>query len=150
MSINDQTDYIQGFIDEIYNVLNSYKDFIGCNIIEKTDDAFLPRFPAITIDLDSFSEEWKEIPRRKVLTGNFSISYFFGNINDKNMRQGVRSGMGKICNVFREQWTLNGYCPQLGIRTTSAIPYVFMKDSNIIAGAVITLQAKKVVDVVVS
>ncbi len=146
-SPNDSTDYIAGFTTNIQTVLNTYKDFIGCNIIETNDDAYIPRYPAITIELENFTEDWKEMPRRKTITANFNITYYYANINDKNVRQGVRLGLSKICNVLRENWDLNKYCPDLGAIVKSSTPYVLAKGTDIVAGGVIVLEASKVISV---
>lgn len=143
----DENDYIQGFIDNIYIILNAYKDFIGCNIIETNDDAYIPRYPAITVELENFTEAWKEMPRRKTITANFNITYYYANINDKNVRQGVRLGLSKICNVLRESWNLNEYCSDLGAVVKSSTPYVLAKGTDIVAGGVIVLEAQKVISV---
>ena len=147
---SDQTDYIAGFISNIQTVLNNYKDYIGVHVIETNDDVYIPRYPAITIEYDSSTEEWKEIPRRKTLIANFSISYYCADINDRAVREKTRVGLSKICNTLRENWDLNDYCPQLGAHITSSIPYVLMKGESIVAGGVITLQCRKVIDVVLT
>ena len=147
MSINDSTDYITDFISNIQIVLNNYKDYIGVHTVATNDDLYIPRYPYITIEADSWTEEWKEIPRRKTLIANFSISYFCADINDKSVREKTRTGMSKICNVIRENWSLNNFCPQLGAHITSSVPYVMMKGESIVAGGVITLQCKKVITV---
>ena len=146
----DTTDYIQGFIDNIYAVLMNYKDYVGFIDVGKTDDAFIPRYPYCTIDLASFSEEWKEIPRRKTIIANFDITFYYANLNDKNCRQGLRTGLSKIANVFRENWSLNDYTPQLGSTISSVTPYVLAKGDAIIAGGVISLQCNKVISVTFS
>ena len=147
MNTNDTTDYIQGYIDNIYIILMNYKDYVGFVNVDKTDDSFIPRYPYCTIELANFQEEWKEIPRKKTIIANFDITYYFANLNDKNCRQGLRLGLSKIANVFRENWSLNDYTPQLGSTVTSVTPYVLAKNDNVIAGGVIALQCKKVINV---
>lgn len=144
---NDTTDYIAGFITNIQTVLSTYKSYHNCQIIETNDDAFIPRYPALTIELANFHEEWKEIPRRKTIVANFDITYYYANLSDKNCRVGLRTGLSKIANVLRENWDLNNYTPQLGSTVLSVTPYVLAKGEAIVAGGVISLQCKKVVDV---
>jgi len=144
---NDQTDYIQSAIDNIYTILSNYKSYIGYKILEKTDDALIPLYPAITIDFDSMTEDWKEMPRRKTLSMVFSITYYYTSMSDKGVRQGLRTGLSKITNVFRENFDLNGFCSQLGAEVLSVTPYVLAKGEDVIAGGVIVLQCNKVVSV---
>lgn len=144
---NDQTDYIAGFITNIQTILSNYKDFHGCQIIETNDDAYIPRYPACTIELANFHEEWKEIPRKKTITANFDITYYFASLSDKGCREGLRKGLSKIANVLRENWDLNDYCPDLGSSVLSVTPYVLAKGDAIVAGGVISLQCRKVVNV---
>lgn len=147
MIVNDTSDYVKLAIDNIQIVLSNYKDYHGCQIIETNDDAFIPRYPALTIEFDSMHEEWKEIPRRKILIMNFSITYYFASLSDKGCRQGLRAGLSKIANVLRENWDINNFTTHLGSTVTSVIPYVLQKGDAIVAGGVITLQCNKVIDV---
>lgn len=144
---NDQTNYVQDFVDNIYTVLNNYQSYIGFVSLSKTDDAFIPKYPAITIDLDSMTEDWKEMPRRKKISAKFSITFYYANISDKNSRQGLRTGLNKIANCLRENWDLNDYCPQLGSEILSVTPYVLASGNDIVIGGVVTLVAHKVITV---
>ncbi len=149
-SPNDQTDYIKGFIDNLQTVISNYKDFIGYKILETNDDAFLPVYPAITIEYASSKEEWRSMPKRKTIIGRFDITYYFGSLSDKGVRRGVRVGLSKIANCLREQWTVNGYCPELGSDILSITPYVLASGNDVVAGGVISLQCSKVISVTIS
>ena len=94
-SPSDTTDYIAGFISNIQTVIANYKDFIGYKILETNDDAFLPLYPAITIEYSSSTEEWKSMPKRKTIIANFDITYYYGSLSDKAVRRGERIGLSK-------------------------------------------------------
>ena len=64
---SDTTDYIAGFISNIQTVISTYKDFIGYSVLETNDDAFISKYPAITIEYASSTEEWKSMPKRKTI-----------------------------------------------------------------------------------
>ena len=147
---SDTTDYIAGFIANIQAVLQNYKDFIGYSVLETNDDAFLAKYPAITIEFDSMTEEWKSMPKRKTIIANFSITYYFGSISDKGVRRGLRTGLSKLSNCLRENWDLNDFCEDLGTEILSVIPYVLASGDQIIAGGVISLQCRKVISVELS
>ena len=147
---NDQTDYIAGFITNIQAVIQNYKDFIGYSVLETNDDAFIAKYPAITIEFDSMTEEWKSMPKRKTIIANFSITYYHASISDKGVRRGLRTGLSKLANCLREQWDLNDYCPDLGTEILSVIPYVLASGDDIVAGGVLSLQCRKVISVELS
>mgnify|MGYP001616719578 CR=1 FL=1 len=146
----DQTNYIQDFIDNIYTVINGYQSYIGFKSLSKTEDAFIPNYPAITIELENMGEEWKSMPKRKTLMATFAINYYYANLSDKNVRQGLRTGLNKIANCLRENWDLNNYCLDLGTEILSVVPYVLANGDQIIAGGVISLRCNKVISVVLS
>ena len=146
----DTTDHIQGFVDNIYAVINNYQSYIGFISLSKTEDALIPRFPAISIELDNFNEEWKSMPKRKTIIATFSINYYYANISDKNCRQGLRVGLNKISNCLRENWNMNDYCPDLGSDILSVTPYILASGDEVVAGGVISLQCRKVISVELS
>ena len=143
----DTTDYIAGFISNIQTVISNYKDFIGYKILETNDDAFIPNYPAITIEYASSSEEWKSMPKRKTIIANFDITYYYGSLNDKGVRRGLRTGLSKLANCLRENFDMNDYCADLGSDILSVTPYVLASGDDIIAGGVISLQCRKVISV---
>ena len=147
---SDTTDYIQGFIDNLYTVLNNHQSYIGFRSLSKTEDDLIPVYPAISIELDNFTEEWKSMPRRKTIMATFSINYYYANISDKNVRQGLRTGLNKIANCLRENWSINSYCPELGSEILSVTPYVLASGSEIVAGGVVSLRCNKVITVTLS
>src|SRR3972149_11912275 len=147
---SDTTDYIAGFISNIQIVISTYKDFIGYYVLETNDDAFISKYPAITIEYASSTEEWKSMPKRKTIIANFDITYYFGSISDKGVRQGLRTGLSKLSNCLRERWDINGYCLDLGSDIISVTPYVLASGDQIIAGGVISLQCRKVISVTLS
>lgn len=144
---NDSTDFIQELINNIYTVINTYQSYIGFRGLYKNDDDFIPRYPAITIELDSFSEEFKAMPRQKTITAIFSITYYYQNLSDKALRTKIREGLNKLANIFRENWDLNNYCPDLGSEVVSATPYIIARGEEIVAGGVISLEVRKVITV---
>src|SRR3990170_7785240 len=144
---SDQTDYIAGFISNIQTVISNYQSYIGYKILETNEDAFIPIYPAISIEYASSTEEWKSMPKRKTIIANFDITYFFGSISDKGVRQGLRTGLSKLANCLRENWKINDYCPELGSDIISVTPYVLASGDDIVAGGVISLQCRKVVSV---
>ena len=111
---SDTTNYIEDLITNVHTVISNYKDYLAVADIAKTEDNFIPKYPYITIELDSITEAWKEMPRRKTLSMQLSITYWYANLNDRNSRQGLRTGLSKLGNVLRENWDINDYCPQLG------------------------------------
>lgn len=143
----DQIDYIQGFIDNIHTVLNGYQSYIGFKSLSKTEDAFIPIYPAITIELENLQEEWKSMPKRKTLMATFAINYYYANLSDKNVRQGLRTGLNKIANCLRENWKINGYCSDLGSDILSVTPYVLASGDEIVAGGVVSLRCNKVITI---
>ena len=149
-SPSDTTDYIAGFISNIQTVISNYKDFIGYKILETNDDAFLPNYPAITIEYASSTEEWKSMPRRKAIIANFDITFYYGSLNDKGVRRGLRTGLSKLANCLRENWDMNDYCVDLGSDILSVTPYVLASGDDIVAGGVISLQCRKVISVTLS
>ena len=149
-SPSDTTDYIAGFISNIQTVIANYKDFIGYKILETNDDAFLPLYPAITIEYSSSTEEWKSMPKRKTIIANFDITYYYGSLSDKGVRRGVRTGLSKLANCLRERWDMNGYCPDLGTEILSVIPYVLASGDDVVAGGVVSLQCRKIISVTLS
>ena len=144
---SDQTDYIAGFISNIQTVISNYQSYIGYKILETNEDAFIPIYPAISIEYANSTEEWKSMPKRKTIIANFDITYYFGSISDKGVRQGLRTGLSKLSNCLRENWDLNDYCPDLGSEIISVIPYVLASGNEIIAGGVISLQCRKVISI---
>ncbi len=144
---NDQINYVQGNIDNIYTVLSKYSDYLGYRSLSKTDDALIPAFPAITIDFVHLTEKWKEMPRNMTLSMLFDITCYYANISDKNAREGIRNLLAKVTNCLRENWSINGYCPRLGSEIKSAIPYVLASGNKIVVGGVIQLITHKVVPV---
>lgn len=144
---SDTVNYIQGFIDNIHTVINNYQSYIGFKSLSKTEDDFIPIYPAITIELSTMSEEWKSMPKRKTLMATFDINYYYANLSDKNVRQGLRTGLNKIANCLRENWDLNDYCPDLGTSILSVTPYVLASGSEVVAGGVLTIQCFKVITV---
>ena len=144
---SDTTDYIAGFILNIQTVISTYKDFIGYSVLETNDDAFISKYPAITIEYASSTEEWKSMPKRKTIIANFDITYYFGSISDKGVRQGLRTGLSKLSNCLRENWNMNNYCSDLGSDIISVTPYVLASGNEIIAGGVISLQCRKVISI---
>jgi len=149
-SPNDVNDYIAGFISNIQTVISNYQSYIGYKILETNEDAFIPVYPAISIEYASSTEEWKSMPKRKTIIANFDITYFFGSISDKGVRQGLRTGLSKLANCLRENWKINDYCPELGSDIISVTPYVLASGNEIIAGGVISLQCRKVISVTLS
>lgn len=147
MRPNDTTIYIDEFIDKIKTILNNYKDYIGQVNTYTTDDVYIPKYPAITIELDNWAEEWKEIPRRKTLIATFAITYYYQQLSTSIMRTELRKGLNKICNVLRENWTLDGYTPTLGSTVISATPYVLARGEEIVAGGVITFECRKIITI---
>ena len=146
-SPNDTTNYIQTAIDNIYTVINNYQSYIGFVSLSKTDDAFIPKYPSITIDFDSMTSEWKSMPKRMTLNMNFSITCYYANISDKNAREGVRDLLSKVANCIRENWNLNGFAPDLGSEVLSAIPYVLASGDATVVGGVISLAVHKIISV---
>ena len=144
---SDQTDYIAGFISNIQTVISNYQSYIGYKILETNEDIFISKYPAITIEYANSTEEWKSMPKRKTIIANFDITYYFGSISDKGVRQGLRTGLSKLSNCLRENWKINDYCPELGSDITSVTPYVLASGNEIIAGGVISLQCRKVISV---
>jgi len=147
---SDQTDYIAGFILNIQTVISNYQSYIGYKILETNEDAFIPVYPAISIEYANSTEEWKSMPKRKTIIANFDITYYFGSISDKGVRQGLRTGLSKLSNCLRERWDINGYCLDLGSDIISVTPYVLASGDQIIAGGVISLQCRKVISVTLS
>lgn len=143
----DQTNYIQDFIDNIYTVINGYRSYIGFKSLSKTEDAFIPNYPAITIELENMQEEWKSIPKRKTIMVTFAINYYYANLSDKNVRQGLRTGLNKIANCLRENWDMNDYCPDLGSDILSVTPYVLASGDEIVAGGIVSIRCYKVISV---
>jgi len=137
---SDTTDYIAGFISNLQTVISTYKDFIGYSVLETNDDAFISKYPAITIEYASSTEEWKSMPKRKTIIANFDITYYHANISDKNVRRG-------LANCLRENWDVNDYCPDLGSDIISITPYVLASGDEIVAGGVISLQCRKVISI---
>ena len=146
----DTTDFIAGFISNIQTVISNYKDFIGYKLLEINDDAFIPNYPAITIEYSSSTEEWKSIPKRKVIIANFDITYYYGSLSDKGVRRGVRTGLSKLANCLRENWDINDYCSDLGSDILSVTPYVLASGDDVVAGGVVSLQCRKVISVTLS
>src|SRR3972149_4668824 len=144
---SDQTDYIAGFILNIQTVISNYQSYIGYKILETNEDAFIPVYPAISIEYANSTEEWKSMPKRKTIIANFDITYYFGSISDKGVRQGLRTGLSKLSNCLRENWDMNDYCQELGSDIISVTPYVLASGDDIVAGGVISLQCRKVVSV---
>jgi len=144
---SDTTDYIAGFISNLQTVISTYKDFIGYSVLETNDDAFISKYPAITIEYASSTEEWKSMPKRKTIIANFDITYYHANISDKNVRRGLRTGLSKLANCLRENWDVNDYCPDLGSDIISITPYVLASGDEIVAGGVISLQCRKVISI---
>jgi len=147
MQSNDITDYVQECIDNIYIILMGYKDYINCVDVGKTDDIFIPKYPYITIEFDSMQQEWKEMPNRMLLIMNFSLTYYYANLSDANCRQGLREGLSKIASVFRENWSINSYCSELGSAVANIVPYVLAKGTDVVAGGVVSLQCKKIINI---
>lgn len=143
----DQTNYIQDFIDNIYTVINGYQSYIGFKSLSKTEDVFIPNYPAITIELENMQEEWKSIPKRKTIMATFAINYYYANLSDKNVRQGLRTGLNKIANCLRENWDMNDYCPDLGSDILSVTPYVLASGDEIVAGGIVSIRCYKVISV---
>ena len=77
---SDQTDYIAGFILNIQTVISNYQSYIGYKILETNEDAFIPVYPAISIEYANSTEEWKSMPKRKTIIATFDITYYFGSI----------------------------------------------------------------------
>ena len=149
-SPNDTTNYIQTAIDNIYTVINNYQSYIGFVSLAKTDDAFIPKYPSITIDFDSMTSEWKSMPKRMTLNMNFSITCYYANISDKNSREGIRNLLSKVANCLRENWDMNNYCEELGSEILSVTPYVLASGDEIVVGGVISLAVHKVISVELS
>lgn len=146
-SPNDTSDYIKLAIDNIQTVISNYKDYIGYKILETNEDAFLPLYPAITIEFSSLTSEWKSMPKRMTLSMNFDITYYYASLSDKGVRRGVRIGLSKIANCLRENWDINDYCTDLGSEILSVTPYVLVQNENIVAGGVLSLRCYKVISV---
>ena len=149
-SPQDTTDYIQTAIDNIHTVINNYKDFIGFKSLSKTDDAFIPVYPAITIEFSSMTSEWKSMPKRMTLYMNFDITCYYANISDKNAREGIRNLLSKVANCLREHWNINGFATELGSEITSVQPYVLASGDEVVIGGVISLTVNKVITVTLS
>ncbi len=146
----DQTNYVEEFVTNIQTILLNYKDFLGVKNIYTTEDNFIPVYPSISIEFDKMEESWKEMPRRKTISATFSITYYSSNLNDKNARQGLRTGLNKLGNILRENWSVNSYCPQLGSEILSVTPYVLARNQEIILSGEILFQCSKVISVVIS
>ena len=144
---NDQTDYLEGFVTNIVTVIQNYKDFLGLKNIFRTEDHFIPTYPSVSVELNLVNEEWKEIPRRKIIRAVFDITYFSSNLNDRNARQSLRTGLSKLSNVLRENWDLNDYCPDRGTEILSVTPYVLAQGNEVVLGGVLSLECRKIVTV---
>ncbi len=144
---NDQTDYLEGFVDNIVTVIQNYKDFLGLKNIFRTEDHFIPTYPSVSVELNLVNEEWKAMPRRKTIRAVFDITYYSSNLNDRNARQSLRTGLSKLSNCLRERWDINGYCPDLGSDILSVTPYVLAQGNEIVLGGVISLECRKVISV---
>lgn len=144
---NDTTNYIQSLIDNIHTVITNYRDYLGVSDVFKSDDHFIPRYPFITIDFDNSREEWKSMPRRKIIIATFSITYYSSNLNDRNAREGLRNGLSKLSNILRENWDLADSCPDLGTEILSVTPYVLATNEQVVLGGVISLECRKVITV---
>lgn len=147
MNPSDTNDYIKLAIDNIQTVIANYKDYIGYKILETNEDAFLPMYPAITIEFSSLTSEWKSMPKRLILSMNFDINYYYASLSDKGVRRGVRVGLSKLSQCLRENWDLNDYCPDLGSEILSVTPYVLASGDEIVAGGVVSLRCNKVISV---
>ena len=144
---SDTTNYIEDLITNVHTVISNYKDYLGIADVAKTEDNFIPKYPYITIELDNITERWKEMPRRKTLSIQLSITYWYANLNDRNSRQGLRTGLSKLGNVLRENWDVNNYCENLGSEILSITPYVLARDQEIVMGGVVSLVCHKVISV---
>lgn len=146
-SPTETTDFYNGFIDNIFIVLNIYKSFLGFEKLIKTDDAYISVFPTIAIELDNATEVWKSSPRQKTITATYLITWYYRQYDETVLRTNVRSGLNNIMNVLRENWNLNGYTPDLGSTPISADPYFIAQGEEIIAGGLISLVCNKVMTV---
>ena len=144
---NDQTDYLEGFVTNIHTVISNYKDFLGLKNIFRTEDNFIPTYPSVSIELNFVAEEWKSMPKRKTIIARFDITYYSSNLNDRNARQSLRSGLSKLSNCLRENWDLNDYCPDLGTDILSVTPYVLAQGNEIVLGGILSLEVRKVISV---
>ncbi|MEK6951430.1 MAG: hypothetical protein AABX29_00275 [Nanoarchaeota archaeon] len=146
-SPNDTTDYIAQAISNIQTVIQNYKDYLGYKNLEISEDNYIPVYPTITIEFASMTSEWKSMPKRMVLNMLFDITYFSSNLNDRNARQSLRSGLSKLSNCLRENWDLNNYCEDLGTEILSVTPYVLAQGNEVVLGGVISVECRKVISV---
>ncbi len=146
-SPNDTTDYIAQAISNIQTVIQNYKDYLGYKNLEISEDNYIPVYPTITIEFASMTSEWKSMPKRMTLKMLFDITYFSSNLNDRNARQSLRTGLSKLSNCLRENWDLNDYCTDLGTEILSVTPYVLAQGNEIVLGGVISLECRKVISV---
>ena len=149
-SPNDTTDYIAQAISNIQTVIQNYKDYLGYKNLEISEDNYIPVYPTITIEFASMTSEWKSMPKRMVLNMLFDITYFSSNLNDRNARQSLRSGLSKLSNCLRENWDLNNYCEDLGTEILSVTPYVLAQGNEVVLGGVISVECRKVISVTLS
>ena len=146
-SPSDTTDYIESLVTNIHTVISNYRDFLGIADVFRTEDHYIPRYPFITIEFNNSREEWKSMPKRKTIIAVFDITYYSSNLNDRNARQSLRTGLSKLSNCLRENWDLNDYCPDLGSDILSVTPYVLAQGNEVVLGGVISLECRKVITV---
>lgn len=144
---SDTSDYIALSISNIQTVISNYKDYLGYKNLGITEDNFISIYPSITIEFASMTEEWKSMPKRMTLKMLFDITYYSSNLNDRNARQSLRTGLSKLSNVLRENWDLNDYCQDLGTDILSVTPYVLVQGNEVVLGGVISLECHKVISV---
>lgn len=139
----DQVDYFNGFVDNIKIILDKHKEYLGVKSIFDTGATFIANFPAITIELDSYTEDRKEMPRKNTLIALYDITWYTQQFDEATLRREIRKGINDITTIFRENVNLNGFTARLGSTVASATPFILEDGENLVGGGVVTLECKK-------
>jgi len=137
----DTTDYVTEGIGKIYDALNSNKSFLRFKTLLKSDAPFITRYPAITIEFDSSSEEWIRLPKVKRLHLTYAVTIYYEEFSEKTRREKVREFLNKICNVLRENYNFGGWALFSDIEDVA--PYIIAGGEKLIAGGQIMVTLHK-------
>ena len=96
-------------VDNIVELLNDNKEYLGVRFIGTTKEWLSPVFPSIYVIMDNAEEKWVSMPNVKDIGITIILHFYIKNLKATVRKDEVDETLGKITKILRQNHSCNGF-----------------------------------------
>ena len=106
---NGEEYFFNDVVDNIVELLNTNKEYLGLRFIGEAKDFLVAKYPSLYIILDNSSEKWVAMTATKEIGMTIFLHYYNKNLKQLPKQREINLALGKIAKLIRKNHSLNGY-----------------------------------------